>query len=161
MAGEGDADANGGASGAEDGALGGEAGGEDKDAKPQGGGLRMWRAARDRAAWKADVLHVRACCRLCSLLAGSSCCCNLPLTTRVQNLLPVVTLPAAHIILICFALAAVYAACYAEQAEAHCLECTAMYLENIRVSCAGHHGSKGGLQCSGPDDHWVPPAGQD
>ncbi len=29
-------------------------------AKPQGGGLRMWRAARDRFAWKADVLHVRA-----------------------------------------------------------------------------------------------------
>ncbi len=28
-------------------------------AKPTGGGLRMWRAARDRAAWKADVLHVR------------------------------------------------------------------------------------------------------
>jgi hypothetical protein len=35
-------------------------------AKPTGGGLRMWRAARDRAAWKADVLHVRrspvTCC---------------------------------------------------------------------------------------------------
>ena len=27
--------------------------------KPQGGGLRMWRAARDRAAWKADVINVR------------------------------------------------------------------------------------------------------
>ena len=60
----GDADAigneNGNAS-AEDAPLGGEGGAEDKDAKPQGGGLRMWRAARDRAAWKADVLHVCSC----------------------------------------------------------------------------------------------------
>lgn len=57
LQGDGDADGNG-ASSAEDGAPGGEGGAEDKDAKPQGGGLRMWRAARDRAAWKADVLHV-------------------------------------------------------------------------------------------------------
>ena len=85
MAGEGDADANGGASGAEDGVLGGEAGGEDAGAKPQGGGLRMWRAARDRAAWKADVLHVRACCRLAPLLAGSSCCCNLSPTMKIAG----------------------------------------------------------------------------
>jgi hypothetical protein len=33
--------------------------GDPSPAKPQGGGLRMWRAARDRAAWKADVLNVR------------------------------------------------------------------------------------------------------
>ena len=58
LPGDGDAEGNG-AGGAEDGAAGGEGGAEDKDAKPQGGGLRMWRAARDRAAWKADVLHVR------------------------------------------------------------------------------------------------------
>ncbi|CAK0750991.1 hypothetical protein CVIRNUC_002033 [Coccomyxa viridis] len=64
VAGEGDADANGGASGAEDGVLGGEAGGEDAGAKPQGGGLRMWRAARDRAAWKADVLHATTAARV-------------------------------------------------------------------------------------------------
>lgn len=58
--GDGEGDANEGG-GAEDPAAGGEGGPEDKDAKPQGGGLRMWRAARDRAAWKADVLHVRSC----------------------------------------------------------------------------------------------------
>ena len=80
MAGDaGDADGNGGASGAEDGALGGEAGGEDKDAKPQGGGLRMWRAARDRAAWKADVLHVRAFCRLSSCLLARHAVATFPL----------------------------------------------------------------------------------
>ena len=60
LQGDGDGDGNG-ISGAEDAVAGGEGGAEDKDAKPQGGGLRMWRAARDRAAWKADVLHVRSC----------------------------------------------------------------------------------------------------
>lgn len=61
--GEAGADAN----GDENGSDGGGQGDADNDAgldgpspaKPQGGGLRMWRAARDRAAWKADVLHVR------------------------------------------------------------------------------------------------------
>ncbi|BDA46316.1 probable Bromodomain adjacent to zinc finger domain protein 1A at N-terminal half [Coccomyxa sp. Obi] len=33
-------------------------------AKPQGGGLRMWRAARDRFAWKADVLHAKTSARV-------------------------------------------------------------------------------------------------
>ncbi|CAL5227755.1 g10774 [Coccomyxa viridis] len=63
LQGDGDADGNG-ASSAEDGAPGGEGGAEDKDAKPQGGGLRMWRAARDRAAWKADVLHATTAARV-------------------------------------------------------------------------------------------------
>jgi hypothetical protein len=63
--GDGAADANGDDNASGDGANADAEAEADNDgvegpspAKPQGGGLRMWRAARDRAAWKADVLHV-------------------------------------------------------------------------------------------------------
>ena len=84
LQGDGDADGNG-ASGAEDGAPGGEGGAEDKDTKPQGGGLRMWRAARDRAAWKADVLHVRSHHPASCLRPAASSCRALLYTCLSQH----------------------------------------------------------------------------